>query len=46
MYKFMNKWRNLYGKGKNTDDSAAGPSLAVCAQLNDKGSIYHAISIM
>lgn len=33
MYKFMNKWRNLYGKGKNADDSAAGPSLTVCAQL-------------
>lgn len=46
MYKFMNKWRNLYGKCKNTDNSATGPSLAVCAQLNDKGSKYHAISIM
>lgn len=42
----MNKWLNLYGKGKNTDDNIAGPSLAVCAQLNDKGNIHHAISVL
>lgn len=36
---------DLHGKGKNTDDSRAEPSLAVCAQLN-KEDIHHAISVM